>query len=66
MNSHIDSQLTLPNLSGYSAQKCTSKVTSPAMISRRICPCCCSTLLRHARSGEIYWRCSTCYQEMPV
>lgn len=30
------------------------------------CPCCSHTLLRHARSGEIYWFCRHCYQEMPT
>lgn len=29
------------------------------------CPCCSNTLLRHIRSGEIYWFCSHCHQEMP-
>ena len=30
------------------------------------CPCCSDTLLRHARSGEVYWFCRCCYQEMPT
>ncbi|WP_204106628.1 MULTISPECIES: hypothetical protein [Spirulina sp. CCY15215] len=29
------------------------------------CPCCSSTLLRHARSTGMYWYCSNCHQEMP-
>jgi ribosomal protein L37AE/L43A len=29
------------------------------------CPCCSNNLLRHIRSGEIYWFCSRCHQEMP-
>lgn len=29
------------------------------------CPCCSHTLLRHARSGEVYWFCRYCYEEMP-
>jgi hypothetical protein len=29
------------------------------------CPCCSNALLRHIRSGKIYWFCSHCYQEMP-
>ncbi len=29
------------------------------------CPCCSDTLLRHIRSGEIYWFCGRCHQEMP-
>jgi ribosomal protein L37AE/L43A len=36
------------------------------MMGRHICPCCSDTLLRHIRWGGIYWRCSYCYQEMPV
>lgn len=37
-----------------------------SMMSRHTCICCSNTLLRHARLGEVYWRCSHCYQEMPV
>lgn len=29
------------------------------------CPCCANTLLRHIRSGEVYWFCRHCHQEMP-
>ncbi len=29
------------------------------------CPCCSDTLLRHIRTGEVYWFCRHCYQEMP-
>jgi ribosomal protein L37AE/L43A len=29
------------------------------------CPCCSDTLLRHIRSGQIYWFCRQCHQEMP-
>ena len=36
------------------------------IMSRHTCPCCSYTLLRHIRCGGIYWRCSHCYQEMPV
>jgi ribosomal protein L37AE/L43A len=28
------------------------------------CPCCGSSLLRHARQKGIYWFCTTCHQEM--
>jgi hypothetical protein len=28
-------------------------------------PCCSNTLLRHIRSGEVYWFCCHCHQEMP-
>ncbi|MDA0210077.1 MAG: hypothetical protein OT478_07810 [Cyanobacteria bacterium FC1] len=30
------------------------------------CPCCSSSLLRHFRSGKIYWFCCDCHQEMPA
>ena len=30
-----------------------------------VCPCCSQTLLRHIRHGNIYWFCSSCWQEMP-
>ncbi len=36
------------------------------MRGKHTCPCCSYTLLRHLRWGDIYWRCSHCYQEMPV
>jgi ribosomal protein L37AE/L43A len=29
------------------------------------CPCCSNTLLRHIRSGEVYWFCRHCHQKMP-
>jgi ribosomal protein L37AE/L43A len=37
-----------------------------SMMSKHTCPCCSYTLLRHLRLGGLYWRCSHCYQEMPV
>ncbi len=40
--------------------------TWQATISKSICPCCSYTLLRHMGLSGIYWRCSHCYQEMPV
>lgn len=30
------------------------------------CPCCGSSLLRHARQGGIYWFCTSCWQEVPL
>jgi ribosomal protein L37AE/L43A len=54
------------HISIHSTQKYVSTAVTQAMAGRHTCPCCCSTLLRHMRSGEIYWRCSSCYQEMPV
>ena len=29
------------------------------------CPCCSTTLLRHARYNKIYWYCPHCREEMP-
>lgn len=29
------------------------------------CPCCAHRMLRHVRHREIYWFCSSCWQEMP-
>jgi hypothetical protein len=37
---------------------------SSAMLSRSNCLCCSDVLLRHVRSGQIYWRCGHCYQDM--
>ena len=62
----MNSQLTLNTLTASFDQKSFPKPVSKVMMSRHTCPCCGTTLLRHARSGEIYWRCSSCYQEMPV
>jgi hypothetical protein len=30
------------------------------------CPCCDDQLLRRIRSGETYWFCRSCWQEMPM
>lgn len=30
------------------------------------CPYCGSSLLRHARHGELYWFCQNCWQEVPL
>jgi hypothetical protein len=37
-----------------------------SMNSRQNCPCCSRLLLRHMRLGGLYWRCSSCYDAMPV
>jgi len=37
-----------------------------SMMNTHTCPCCSSTLLRHVRLGELYWRCSHCHADMPV
>jgi ribosomal protein L37AE/L43A len=48
------------------SQRMTHISIGQSMMMRPTCPCCSSTLLRHARHTEIYWRCSYCYQEMPA
>lgn len=30
------------------------------------CPCCGSSLLRHARQSGVYWFCTSCWQEVPL
>ncbi|MGQ4650568.1 hypothetical protein [Lyngbya aestuarii] len=36
------------------------------MRSKHFCPQCSDVLLRHVHLGEVYWRCSHCYQAMPI
>ncbi len=54
--------LTLPK-TGNSQGK---KAIRQSMMSRQTCLCCDGTLLRHIRLGRLDWRCSHCYQEIPV
>lgn len=44
----------------------SSSKISLSMASRHTCLCCSNLLLRHISSGKLYWRCSHCYQAMPV
>jgi ribosomal protein L37AE/L43A len=37
-----------------------------SMNSNHTCPYCSYTLFRHFSLGKLYWRCSHCYQAMPV
>lgn len=37
-----------------------------SMTNQHVCPCCSYVLLRHARMGSLYWRCSHCHEEMPA
>ncbi|AFZ17390.1 hypothetical protein Mic7113_1514 [Allocoleopsis franciscana PCC 7113] len=37
-----------------------------SIMGKQTCPCCSDTLLRHMRFGGLYWRCSSCHQEMPI
>ena len=36
------------------------------MSMHKSCLCCGSSLLRHIRQGEVYWFCTSCYQEVPL
>jgi ribosomal protein L37AE/L43A len=44
----------------------TGTTLGQSMMIKHNCPCCSDTLLRHMRLGGLYWRCSSCNQEMPV
>lgn len=48
------------------SRETTHRAIRESMKIKSVCPCCSNILLRHARSREIYWRCSHCYQEMPA
>ena len=37
-----------------------------SMTNQHLCPCCSYVLLRHIRHGNVYWRCSHCYESMPA
>ena len=52
-------------ISGFSQSHLSTKITQ-FMKGKYTCPCCSDTLLRHVCSRGVYWRCSYCYQEMPV
>ncbi len=58
-------QLPTQSIVSYS-QEMIGKKNWQSMMTRHTCPCCLNTLLRHARSHEVYWHCSYCYQQMPV
>lgn len=53
------------NATGNS-QECIAVYTGQSRLSKSTCPCCSYILLRHIDLEGIYWRCSHCYQEMPV
>ena len=48
------------------SQECIAMYTGQSILSKFACPCCSYILLRHIDLEGIYWRCSHCYQEMPV
>ncbi|WP_016872797.1 hypothetical protein ACF3DV_10395 [Chlorogloeopsis fritschii PCC 9212] len=58
-------QALTPSLTGRREEN-TAIYTWHLMRIKHTCPCCSYTLLRHIDLKGIYWRCSHCYQEMPV
>ncbi|MBG1270127.1 hypothetical protein F8S12_29015 [Nostoc sp. WHI] len=50
----------------HCSQDHISTETNQSVKDKYTCLCCSNALLRHVRSGVVYWRCSYCYQEMPV
>lgn len=44
----------------------TTLLFDQSMTNQHICPCCSYVLLRHIQRGELYWRCSHCYESMPA
>jgi ribosomal protein L37AE/L43A len=52
-------------ITDYSRDHISIKI-SQSMKEKYSCPYCSNALLRHIRSGVLYWRCSSCYQEMPI
>ena len=49
-----------------SRQENTISYSWQPMVNENACPCCSYTLLRHVSLEGISWRCSHCYQDMPV
>lgn len=74
MRTAAQEEAVIENLDGaqwYSRSLSVKQIQPPLPIqvtfqSQHTCPCCSYTLLRHIRWGGIYWRCSHCYQEMPI
>jgi ribosomal protein L37AE/L43A len=54
------------NLITDCSQNNISTEISQSMKAKHTCLCCSSRLLRHVSSEGVYWRCSSCHQEMPV
>jgi len=57
---------TLDRLIPEKTQHSSSIRIAQSMNSRHTCLCCSNALLRHIGLGKLYWRCSHCYQSMPV
>jgi len=60
---------SLPSLAHYITENSRENLAvyaGQSRLSKYACPCCSYILLRHIDLAGIYWRCSHCYQEMPV
>jgi len=64
--SQSSSSITLDRLVPEKNPTSGSIKIAQSMNSRQICLCCSNPLLRHIGLGKLYWRCSHCYQSMPV
>ncbi|WP_190474703.1 MULTISPECIES: hypothetical protein [Oscillatoriales] len=62
----MSSMRSPPQLTTVGRQPTISTTIGQSTLARYTCLCCSDVLLRHIRLGGIYWRCSSCYQEMPV
>jgi ribosomal protein L37AE/L43A len=63
----LTSSLALPRgLINGRKLRTINPTTNQSMSARETCLCCSNSLVRHIRLGGIYWRCSHCYQEMPI
>lgn len=63
----LTSSLALPrDLINGRKLRSINPTTKQSMSDRQTCLCCSNPLVRHIRLGGIYWRCSHCYQEMPI
>ncbi|MER3493431.1 MAG: hypothetical protein C4323_14530 [Mastigocladus sp. ERB_26_2] len=60
------SSQALTHLTTGNSQEKTGTYIWESVLGKHTCPCCSYILLSHIRLGGIYWRCSHCYQEMPV
>ena len=51
---------------GHNRQSIAQLTLRQGMMINPTCPCCSDILLRHIRLAGLYWRCSSCHEEMPV
>ena len=60
----VDTAIKMEVLLIRPSQVLTNPTTSNS--PQNTCLCCSNTLLRHISLRGMYWRCSSCYQEMPA